>query len=486
MKRKLICSIMSVILIFSSFLSVTAFAESGSTECEYPFVLIRGMDFNGLYVDIGTENEEECLKPITFTGVIRTVFNALGGYIKTGTLDGFTDPILDYVNEIMGSMACDENGNSVYNVSSPEYPLAVSNYPELLEALADSTSEQGILKEAVEEYGAENVYYMVYDWRLDPLDNCDKLYDLIELAKSEHDAEKVNLVCCSMGGIITDAYLYKYGCESFNKIIFDSTVFCGTDVVTELFQGKVNITGETLSNYVTGMISSGFISNILEKSGIFDRLAELAMKFVEQEKDYVYENFLVNTFGTMPALWALVQCEDYQACLDYMFPTEADREKYSGLIERADALQEMMSGMDEILTALPEQGVAVAVVASYGSALAPVYESANTAGDSFLESHLMLGRAVVANHNEQLPDDYTADDETKLSPDRCVDLSNCLFPEYTWAICGSPHVAASYGTDFSEFLFWLVNYDGQPTVTSNPNYPQFMLSGSDEHLELFG
>ncbi len=484
MKSKFICLFMSCLLVFSS-LSMTI-ASAQTVECEYPFVLVRGMDFDGLYLDLGTDNESNCLKSFTFFGVLGTVLKACTGYIKTQSLDGFTAHIVDYVDYILGSMACDEDGNSKYNVSVYEYPLSVDNYPDLIASLEYSfKGEQGILREAIEEYGAENVYYMNYDWRLDPMDNADVLNNLIEQAKSDHNAEKVNLVCCSMGGIITDAYIYEYGAGSLNKCVFDSSVFCGTDVVTDLFQGKVEITGITLGNYFTSDISCDCISSLLIESGIFDWTANFAMKFVDAEKDYVYKNLLIDVFGTMPALWALVQCDDYEACLDYMFPTQADREKYSGVIERADKLQEMMSGMDELLLSLQEQGVAVAVVASYGTPLIPVYASAATCGDSFLETHLMLGRAVTANENDQLPSDYIAADADRLSPDRCVDLSTVLFPEYTWAISGSPHVAASYGTDFSEFLFWIVNYDGQPTVDSNPDYPQFMKSGDDEHLEFF-
>ena len=281
-----------------------------------------------------------------------------------------------------------------------------------------------------------------------------------------------------MGGAVVDAYIYEYGCESLNKCIFDGTVFCGTYVVTDLFQGKVQITGTGLEYFLYDkMGDNNFLVKTLSTSGLLDAVAGVAMKFVDRYKGYVYDNFLRDTFVTMPALWAIVLPEEYDACIEYMFPTEEDKAKYANVIAQADELHEIMSGMDELLLSLPEQGVEVAVFAGYDMSPVPVYARSASHGDNVLESALMLGRARVANFGEELDGD-----SSMMSPDKQVDLSTCLFPEYTWAIKDMPHVSCGYGTEMSDFLFWLVEYDGQPTVYSNPQYPQFMISSADEML----
>ncbi len=480
--KKLISILLTLAII--SGICVTAFAEDAVTETElldseYPFVVCRGMDFDGLTTDLGLETERNALNPIETADIISTLAKCVGNAVKEGSLDGIMPPLMEYLEYVMGGLACDENGESVHNTTMKSYPLAIGNYPDYLEEHSEiAPMEHGIVMEGVERYGADKVYYYAYDWRYSPVDTCDGLNEMIELAKAEHGTDKVNLVCASMGGAVVDAYIYEYGCESLNKCIFDGTVFCGTYVVTDLFQGKVQITGTGLEYFLYDkMGDNNFLVKTLSTSGLLDAVAGLAMKFVDRYKGYVYDNFLRDTFVTMPALWAIVLPEEYDACIEYMFPTEEDKAKYANVIAQADELHEIMTGMDELLLSLPEQGVEVAVFAGYDMSPVPVYARSASHGDNVLESALMLGRARVANFGEELDGD-----SDMMSPDKQVDLSVCLFPEYTWAIKDMPHVSCGYGTEVSDFLFWLVEYEGQPTVYSNPQYPQFMISSADERL----
>ncbi len=480
--KKFISILLTLALL--SGICVTAFAEETVTanellDSEYPFVVCRGMDFDGLTTDLGLETERNALNPIETSDIISTLAKCVGNAVKEGTIDGIMPPLMEYLEYVMGGLACDENGESVHNTTMKSYPLAIGNYPDYLEEHSEiAPMEHGIVMEGVERYGADKVYYYAYDWRYSPVETCDGLNEMIELAKAEHGTDKVNLVCASMGGAVVDAYIYEYGCESLNKCIFDGTVFCGTYVVTDLFQGKVQITGTGLEYFLYDkMGDNNFLVKTLSTSGLLDAVAGLAMKFVDRYKGYVYDNFLRDTFVTMPALWAIVLPEEYDACIEYMFPTEEDKAKYANVIAQADELHEIMSGMDELLLSLPEQGVEVAVFAGYDMSPVPVYARSASHGDNVLESALMLGRARVANFGEELDGD-----SLMMSPDKQVDLSTCLFPEYTWAIKDMPHVSCGYGTEMSDFLFWLVEYDGQPTVYSNPQYPQFMISSADEML----
>ncbi len=478
--KKFLSIVLSVFLVFGS--SVVAFAtgtETDAVDSEYPLVVCRGMDFDGLTMDLGLETERNALNPIDAGGIISTLTKCIGNAVKEGSIDGIMPPLMDYLEYVMGGLACDENGNSVHNTTMKSYPLAIGNYPDYLAEHSEiAPMEHGIVMGGVDRYGADNVYYYAYDWRFSPLDTCDGLNEMIELAKAEHKTDKVNLVCASMGGAVVDAYIYEYGCESLNKCIFDGTVFCGTYVVTDLFQKKVLITGTGLEYFLYDKLGdNNFLVKVLSSSGLLDKVAELAMQFVGRYKDYVYDNFLRDTFVTMPAPWAIVLPEEYDACIETMFPTDEDKAKYAKVIEYADELHEMMTGMDELLLSLPEKGVEVAVFAGYHMSPVPVYERSASHGDNVLESALMLGRARVANFGEELEGN-----SAMMSPDKQVDLSTSLFPEYTWAFKDMPHVSCGYGSEVADFLFWLVEFDGQPTVTSNPDYPQFMISSADERL----
>ncbi len=478
--KKVISIILSLLLIFGT--SVVAFAtetESEVADAEYPFVICRGMDFDGLTMDLGLETERNALNPIEIGDIVSTLAKCVGNAVKEGSIDGIMPPLMEYLDYVMGGLACDNNGNSVHNTTMKSYPLAISNYPDYLEEHKEiAPMEHGIVMGAVDRYGADNVYYYAYDWRFSPRDTCDGLNKMIELAKAEHNTDKVNLVCASMGGAVVDAYIYEYGTNSLNKCIFDGTVFCGTYVVTDLFQKKVLITGTGLEYFLYDkMGDNNFLVKMLATTGILDTVASLAMKFVDRYIDYVYDNFLIDTFVTMPALWAIVLPDEFDACIETMFPTEEDKAHYAEVIKEAYELNEMMTGMDELLLSLPEKGVEVAVFAGYHMSPVPVYERSASHGDNVLESALMLGRARVANFGEELEGE-----SAMMSPDKQVDLATSLFPEYTWAIKDMPHVSCGYGTEVADFLFWLVEFEGQPTVTSNPQYPQFMISSADENL----
>lgn len=97
----------------------------------------------------------------------------------------------------------------------------------------------------------------------------------------------------------------------------------------------------------------------------------------------------------------------------------------------------------------------------------------------------MSGYATVAPYGETLGDNYVAEKPEYLSPDRVVDLSTALFPEYTYIIRGAPHVAGSYGTDYADFLVWLLSYDGEFYAGASEKYPQFMISDSAQTLSSF-
>ena len=72
-----------------------------------------------------------------------------------------------------------------------------------------------------------------------------------------------------------------------------------------------------------------------------------------------------------------------------------------------------------------------------------------------------------------------------VSPDKVCDTSTALYPDSTWLTRGAPHVSGSYGTDYADFIIWLLSTDNLK-VTANPDYPAFMKSAKDQHLEKWG
>ena len=450
-----------------------------------PFLLIRGMQFTGLTYKAGTDEERNAFGGINALDLVQTLGKAVAGGLMHRDINVFTDTLVDYADDLLGLMACDANGQSKYDVSVESYDHAVSQYPELWGAISSGVRELGILKRAVEEYGADNVYYYNYDWRLDPFMHAEKIEALIQTALRETGKSQINLCCASMGGILTMAYLSKYGPDKLHRVLFLSSTFFGTYVTGDVLRGEVRFTGESLYNFLQAMVGSenkglSILFRVMNAMRVFRLVDYLAEYLVPRIKDRVYDTFLRDTFGTMPTVWALVQpglCDD---CIDYMF---SGREKeYAGIIRLAKQYKEMNAARTKMLRKCMKRGLEVCVVANYDLPVVPAYAHSNAQGDTVLESKWMLGGAKVAEFGKTLPDNYAPKTPGRLSADRMVDLSTVFLPESTWAIKGAPHVSSDYGTDYSEFVFWLMRAKKQPTVSDSPQYPQFMRSSFQQEL----
>ncbi len=482
----------SIILALSMILAlfVPAFAESESAqphnpdECQnVPVIIVRGMDFGGLYLDCGTENEKPAMS-LDAGEIVKDALIAIGKGIAKFSLDAVIDEIAAVAYDIFENISMDENGDSLYNVGVPKYPESADKYENLRDG---EGFEYGMVRTCIETFGEGHTYYINYDWRLDPYVVADDINAAVESAISNTGHSKVNIVCCSMGGIMTIAYLTEYGYEKVNRCLFMSSTFCGAQVASDLLCGKVDITADNLYNMLKDLTANqsvlSFFVDAVYFVGGFKALTKVTDFILENYKDKIYADTIIPIFGKMLTLWGLAQPEDYEDAINYVFGGRTKENET--FLKRADALQDMMNGRTALINEMIDNGVGIAVVAHYDAPLIPAYENAHFNGDGILETYQMSGYATVAPYGKTLSDDYVAKNPEYLSPDRVVDLSTALFPEYTYIIKGAPHVSGSYGTDYADFLVWLLSYDGEFYAGASERYPQFMVSDDSQKLEKF-
>lgn len=481
--KKFISIVLVFALLFSFSLPSFAISEHNPYECEnVPVIVVRGMDFGGLYADLGTENEKPAINTDAKM-IVEGVFEILASGILNFSLDAAVDEVSELALDIFRNFQMTENGDSLYNVSTPKYPESADNYENLC---SGEGFEYGITRTCIETFGEGHTYYVNYDWRLDPFVVADDIHAAVESAIENTGHNKVNIICCSMGGQMTLAYLTEYGYSKVERCLFMSSTFCGAQVASDLLTGKVDITSENLYNFVRNLSNNDvltFLIDMLCKIGLFDGLTKITDFILDNYKDDVYRDVIIPVFGYMPALWGLVQAEDYEPAIEYVFGGR--NQDNASFLSRTDKIQKMMTDKTALIDEMIENGVKVAIVAHYDAPVAPVYENADFNGDGTLETYQMSGYATVAPYGKTLGDDYVAENPEYLSPDRVVDLSTALFPEYTYIIKGAPHVAGSYGTEYSEFIVWLLTCDGEFYAGVNERYPQFMVSGSEQTLSAF-
>lgn len=469
--KKLLALLLAAALLFSAAgAAFAADAPAGAAAgASYPVVIARGMDFNRLYTNYGTADKTPLFRGVSFGGIVKTLASALKNAGKEGVNHALAVAAVDYARGILGDMACDETGASVKEVGYARYFCSAADSPALQKLIAGyEAKEESLVRSAAEEFGAENVYFYTYDFRLDPWELADDLRDYIELACAEHGTDRADLVNCSMSGVITDCYLYKYGGARLRKCVFLSSTFCGTNVATEVLKGEVHTDADMLYRYLAQLMKSPVLAKMLKVSGLLSLAAKWFNGFVAEEKDYVYASFLRDTFGTMLSFWANVQPEEVDDALEMIFPGDELKAQYAPLIEKIRRLQTVMEQREQMLKALPAQGVEPYVVAGYNSAPIPLYPSAAEQTDAILDSRWMFGCAEVSPLGGSLEAEGPY-----VSPDGCVDLTDAVFPDYTWAIKNAGHVPAKVGSDCTELVLSLLRHEGQADVNTFPRFPRF-------------
>ncbi len=445
-----------------------------------PVIIIRGLYFDGLTIDAGTPNERNAIGAIKAADIVKTLGKVAALAVFKGR-EAAVSALCDYLRVVFAGFLNDKNGDPLQAATVDTYPLSLDHYPD--SALAEGTQrEEGLAHAVMDTVGGDKAYYIGYDWRRSQLDVADDINAMVERALADHpEFDKVILISASMGGMETIGYLTKYGYDKVARCIFLSSTFYGAYVAGDCLTGRIVIDPTALCRFVGYHVPAlDAPLNLLNKLGVVKAVCKLLQRFVDNNKRQVYDEVLLDTFGTMPGLWGVTRAERYEEAKEYLFGDRIG--EYAGLIERADALQEMAAGVPELIRQMQADGVELCVVAGYNAPLAPTYEHAVTNGDNTLETALMCGGAVAADFGQTLGDDYVPANPEKLTPDRVVDLSGVILPENTWLIKDAPHVACNYGSDCSAFVMWLITAPEAPDIHTEPKYPQFMQADAKQAL----
>ena len=478
--KKLISVLLAAAMVFS--LVVPSFAQEDVTA-DYdgcPVIIVRGIDFAGLTYEDGSKALNVELTTI-FPLVMQSFFARLNVIDK----DIVIDTAMDVAYEILSPLACDNEGNSVEDVSMVQYPGSMANYPEFVAGLTDG-AEIGIVKTAIEKYGAENTYFFTYDWRKTPQQLADELNGFVDTAKSDSGKDKVNIICASMGGMVTTAYMYYHGTDNLNSVVYLSGAQNGTYVCGEALNGRIVFETDTLLNLIhqtsgNNIVLRLFLS-IFDMLGAFDYITKMANDIVVDSFDKANDMVLRDCFGTLCGFWALCPDDDFESGVQTIFGGHED--EYPVLLEKINETKEFVFSTEETLTDAMNSGVKISFVSNYNGTLVPVHAKANVNGDGVLETELTSNFATVAPLGKGLTKEQIAGVNRKyISCDNVINASTALFPDNTWFVKDAPHVAADYGTEFSEFTFTLLESDEQPHIDMFAQYPQFMIA--DECLCLY-
>lgn len=462
--------VMSLLLLCGVF--PAASAAGGKTA----FIVVSGMGSFPLYDESGAS-----VFPPESDAITKMVFELIpptAAYLIDRDADKLCDKLLPPLAAVFGKAACDENGNSVYEIGTPLFDGSLAD--KLDQFAGETTDEAGIVNAGIARYGVENTFFFNYDWRLSPLEHADRLAALIRYVKETTGCTRIALAAFSMGGTVTLSYLYKYGSADIDSLSLCSTAFQGTSSVGDLFSGKVGMSMEGLMRRLAQLTRNDFAENLLyyvneqlNLFGINRSLSDFANGLVLDTQARVYPEFILPVFGQLPGFWAICDIDSYETARDFML----DPVKHAGLIALTDEYYYNVQCKARELLEAASADTNVYVIAQYNMQGLPVSETSNTSNNDYLiDVCYASGGVVAAPLGDKLPETYTQaahPEKDYISPDRQIDASTCMFPDRTWFIRDMGHVDYPIG-DATDLILTFADSEEQLTVDSLARFPQFM------------
>lgn len=444
-----------------------AFAENGGCNCGFsPVIYVGPLGCSSIVRDAGTENAQQLWKIDTgfLLSNLGTVLPDISKALLTRNTDLLGDALVRFVNACFGDLTLDSEGNSKPNVTTPEL-----NVP------------QG------DRHGPDSDYYFDYDFRLDPYEHADRLYEFINQVKNLTGHNSVKLKCSSMGGVVLSAYLDKYGSDGIDVIICRCCPLKGTAVAGEAFCGKIEINSTSLTRYgedAVPFLETGFaddfiegslyaLLNVLKAAGVVDGLCALGDKLIKVVGDKVFDEALIPVFGTLPGIWSFVPEEYFEDAVEFMrLPAQG------GLHDKVFAYRNAMANIESNLKTARDNGVKICIICGYNVQRTPLVTLWKSTSDGTVDTKYASLGATCGNVKETLSGDYlnALENRKYLSPDNMIDASTCALPECTWFVRDWLHCNGNAGIDE---LFNLVMTGDEVSVDSFERFPQFLEADDD-------
>ena len=484
--KKMFSLLLALLMVFSLF--IPASAASLTDRSQYPIIYFRGnsediVDEDGNVVyDFDVDGE-----------TIKQMAKKILPYFAKGYLTNNFDEYYKVFGEEMAKLyeKCLLDGNG-----DPQYGTGISEQQK-------QSNIREMNSNYVEWNGKFNInsYDFANDWRLDPLATVKDVKVYIDGVLKATGKDKVTLACKCLGGDLILAYLATYGTEKIHAVCFGSTVAFGGDLANDMFCGRMKVDGESLTRfvndeYVAKMLGKNnrvvyeFLTetmNLAEATGVADFGTEAFMKLLYNK---LYEGLVpalaTSTYGTWPGYWTMITADRYEEAKNFIFG-DKDGEKYqyyAGLIEKLDNYDEKVrQRIPELLKSAEADGVNICIVSKYGFQMPPVIESRFEQGDVWTTTRYSSLGATVSRIGTTLSDEYIESRkalglEKYISPDKQIDASTCLFPEYTWFIKNAIH--DDWTKEEDKILISASDSNERVTVDNLEGRPQFLVYNRED------
>ena len=451
--KKLISVVLCALLLLAC--APVAFAAGGCDCGKAPIIHVYGLG-NQIY-----QGDAVVFPPSkdTIMGVVKNAVPLTPGLLIGKLNDKQQEKFLDTAKLIFDPIAFDENGDPRNGVT------AHFTYP---------TSE---------DHKNGSFIGFDYDWRVDPFVTAAQLHDFIGYVKEMTGHDSVYLVGESMGTVIMNTYLSAYGFDGVEGVVWYNGAYNCVESCSDSFANKNNFEAAALTRFLKQLAVRSDnpllfdLFTALDESGLMDEVFGSVLQTADDlNASGRFARFLNECLGTMPGFWALVSAENFDAAVEFAFPTPELKAKNAVLIERITRYHnEVGARVDDIMAEAQAATGKVGIVAGYGSVLPPVTADNLQQSDSVIGTADESNGATCAPYGSCFPADYvqknTACGHNHISADREIDASTGFFPENTWYVKYGNHQIGSYAKTLVNKIFFEEGFN----VHSDPAFPQFLL-----------
>lgn len=456
---KKLVSFLLVALLLLSCVWVSASAETVNGLI-YPTVYVRGKT-DPIYNNLGTADEwmvsdssrvfSQNVPDIKAYALKKaeTLLPEFAAGMVTGNFDIWAEKMSTLLEPIYSDFVLDKNGLPREGSGIKTYDY--NNLPK--------KENNGIYPLDLNQDLSNSCYVLEHDWRMSPVDNAEKLNQLINAILDQNHVEKVNLVTRCEGCCIALAYLRAYGGSKIANNVMLGSSANGVVYCSNIFAGKFNLTGDAVNRYVGRNFATDsdksfgadlfgddealrtFLKEtitMLSVTGAYDLPAQRIVELVNELAPKIYPSLMMSSYGTCPSYWAMVRHNDYEQAKKLCGLVDADgnpAEGWKAFVTKIDDYHyNVQQKAKELLKDLEEiNGVTTAIAVKYGSETLPFIADCNEINDDTTLAMDASYGAVTAKIGETLTDEQLAGvDPAYISPDRMINAAAGLFPETTW------------------------------------------------------
>lgn len=379
---------------------------------------------------------------------------------------------------LFSNIALDEHGNIIKNIKATEYNTSLANLSAEDRAYC---LNQIPLQDYVNKVGLDHLYFLSYVSTGSIKQTAERLFALIQTAKTETGHDKVNLLPISQGGSIFNALMQLYrdkGLEfsdDVNRVCFIVPAADGAAVLGDIYHYGFLDDDEALYEYMFPSLLDddqqylAYLINIILRifpNGDLNNILDKAV-------DTLIEDYLENS----TCLWALIPSKDYPDCRAKFLSD--DDSKY--IVQETDWYYNAQLNHRSYILEEQQKGVEFFDIVDYNYELYKICDSwdkVNADGIIHTDSESFGATSVAVN--KSLADDYVQantycsdSSHNHIDEARLVDASTGILCETTFYFKGQDHEKTASNDVIIRLAIRILTDESFKNVYSDSAYPQF-------------